>query len=129
MKIFPILPALLSLFLTACGNGNSPGDAASASPSVTREGNCTSQFVSDYNNVLFEAKFASTSLNGDFSTDSEVASHLRSLQNACTKLFNTHGDSVSCKAEVDYQTKQVSSADMKTVCDAAKRALEISTSR
>ena len=70
--------------------------------SVDRSGNCKWDFISAYNAVSME----SSSIYRDNST---------SLSNACDRLFSKHGG-VSCKAEVQYRTQQVSTDDKKAVC-------------
>lgn len=118
-KILCILGLPVMLSLTACGKskdeGNSEG-AGAANISTDSNGNCSTQFVYDYNNVILETNSAARVIDSQYYTEAEKIGKLQTVQNACKKFLSTHPN-VSCKAEVNYEKKQVSSNDVKQQCD------------
>lgn len=111
MKHLKYLVALSALLvLPSCG-----GDGGN---SVNDDGNCTSQFVSDYNEVSYEARRNLTSR-----TDQEEMQRLNSVINACDHFFANHPN-ISCQAAVNSVSQSVSSSDHNDTCDAARASLK-----
>lgn len=116
MRVSTRLALSLVLVLTACGSEKK------TSVSQDREGNCSSSFISGYNDIVRETKYLKILVDSSASTDAEKMAQLNTLNNACNRFFSNHTN-VSCTAEVNYQTQQVSSNDHQSICSKVKTAL------
>lgn len=92
------------LFLSSCAKDDS-------SKSKDADGNCTADFVNDYNSALSELKNL-TYLYSEQQVQTAV--------NACDRFLSNH-KGVACKADVDYKTKQISATDLQKACDEARQ--------
>ncbi len=84
MKSHPLaLAVCFSLTLSACGSGSGGGGSsapASSSVSVDAVGNCTSQYVNDYNKVVMETELLVMAGRGSKDQQNKKA---QAVQNAC----------------------------------------------
>jgi hypothetical protein len=88
--------------------------------SVEAGGYCSQSFVTSYNSVVFELNSLRTL--SKFSSDAEVMAKAQSVSNACGAFFSKHSG-VSCKAEVDYRSKNIGSGDFQVECDNVNKLL------
>ncbi len=108
------LATVLSTFLSACNGGT---------VSTTSDGNCSSDFIFSYNNIILEASTLKNYINWKRS-DSEIFHQAQVLKNACEKVYPKH-ENVSCKAEVDHKEVMISSNDQKPKCEFAQKVLDL----
>lgn len=117
--------ASLLATLSACsgsgGGGEKSGNGGTVS--TTSDGNCSSDFISSYNSIVFEASTLKNYIDWK-RTDSEIFHQAQVLKNVCDQFFPKH-ENVSCKAEVDYKEVMISSNAQKPKCEAAQKVLDL----
>lgn len=120
MRTQIITVSAAAVLLSACAKD-------SDSISKDADGNCSSSYVSDYNSIVDEIRRAQWILDSKIEEESAVIKQLTSINNACQR-FKANHSGVSCKAEVDYREKWVSSSDFDSTCDRVNSILANETS-
>lgn len=117
MKLTYFIVVPVALVLTACSNSDS-------SKSKDSDGYCSSQFVSDYNNVKNQTDNAMNAIEDkdNIYTYSDKVDKLKAAQNACRNFFSNHPN-ISCKAQEDNKPKQIYSTNWKKSCDFVENIL------
>ena len=119
---FQLLAIFTSIFLTACGGGNS----TSTKPAVAADnsGICSEAFLRDYNNVVRNYNTLSEHLRNRNEPTLDTRGLFVNFQSACKNFYANQG-STSCKA-LDEKTRteiQVSGAKFQSKCDEADKYL------
>lgn len=127
IKLLGILAALMAL--SACAGGGGGGADVHTAPvkqagnvSADAAGNCSDDYVSKYNDIVFEAKLLETQASMG-STPFVIIGQIQALDLACQRFFSKHND-VSCKAEIEGKTFAIKSSNAKPTCDKAKDLLK-----
>ncbi|MBL7688268.1 MAG: hypothetical protein JNJ49_09545 [Bdellovibrionaceae bacterium] len=120
--LFATLP--FALALAACGSNSSSVSGGGGSISVDSGGNCSQRYINDYNKISSEARqLKSMTKNPELYPESRISAQLDNIHSACKLFFATHAN-VTCRAEVDFSTKTVSSDDHRTGCATVEKFFE-----
>lgn len=124
MKVNKIFGAVLMMVLvSACAGEGGGKKSGQGNVSMDAQGNCSSDFISAYNAVVFESKVLKSDLDSGYKTESEILHQVQVLKNACDVLFPAH-DNVTCTAVVDYRETKVTSNELVKVCESAAKILQ-----
>ncbi|WP_347359574.1 hypothetical protein [Bdellovibrio sp.] len=123
IKLLGAMAAMMAL--SACAGGKGGADVHTVptqNVSVDAAGNCSPDYVSKYNDMIYEARLLETQASMATSP-TQVIGQLKALDLACQRFFAKH-DNVSCKAELDGRTSTIKSSNPKPACNKAKEILK-----
>jgi hypothetical protein len=121
---FASLFFVITIF-TSCGNGRTTDDQKSSTvnPSIDPDGNCTRNFVEDYNEMVFSYRKIKETIRNK-GTDEQLITEYKNLNTACINFLKEHNRDLICKA-LDAEDKSKLDTGYRNFSDPCETAAQV----